>query len=258
MFVQGNTANYEYFTDYNVSAKIHNSIFSIFKSPLQVIWLSFKLFPLLFPILIGSILILFKVKRYHSSRLFLIVSSWTILVLGILSASNYSAPRYLILLIVPIALVIPLIVEYLLSKSTSESGKSLILLILMISIYLSIFKMGVYLSNPNFSFVSMAERIENHIQQQNHSSNVVMGHFADSLALAANIKPLNDRMGFRSLEYRLENLKPNYYISIGEADGKRVENIKKYYDLNLLERFDIYENYDYGKQVWFYQLNPLK
>ena len=159
-------------------------------------------------------------------------------------------------MIVPIALITPVIVQYLLSNSVYNFSKNLILPIFLISIYLNIFRIGVYLSNPNFSFVTMAERIESYIQQQDINSNVVMGHFADPLALTADIQPINDRMGFRSLEYRLENLKPNYYISIGEVDGKIAETIKQYYDLNLLEKFDVYENYDYGKKVFFYQLIP--
>jgi len=33
-----------------------------------------------------------------------------------------------------------------------------------------------------------------------------MGHFADTLALVENIKAINDPMGFRELDYRIETL----------------------------------------------------
>jgi hypothetical protein len=84
-----------------------------------------------------------------------------------------------------------------------------------------------------------------------------MGHFADSIALATRIQAVNDQMGAQELSYRIKIFDPGYYISIGEAKAPIAPTLDQYYRLELLEKFDVYQNHDYGEPVFFYKLLPL-
>lgn len=253
-FVRGNTINYEYFTDLNVSQKFHDNFFSVFKGPLRVFKYSFQLFPLLFPCLIFSIITLIKFKQYRSNLLFKISFFWSFFSLAGFSASNYAAPRYFLVLIVPIALIVPLTVKYF--EVHSSWKKFLFLSVFILSILISFFRIAFYWHSPSFSFINMAKQVETYLYSKPEHSQVLMGHFADSLALAAKIESVNDRMGFQTLPYRIEKFNPGYYISIGEIDESIAPTLKQYYQLNLLKKFDVYQNHDYGKAVFFYELIP--
>lgn len=256
-----------YFADHNVTAKVPGTT-SLWKGPLRVIERIFRIFPLLFVGLLGAIAFLLKAKKHYSSQLFRLILLWTFAVLGAFSLSNFAAPRYFLVLIVPIALVIPLAIQQIMLKSKSDSGNFslkkvssaglLLLLVFLISTGYSLFRVGTYLASPQFTLVKTADRIERYITSDSSQSNVVMGHFADTIALTAqDVKAVNDRMGFRSLEYRLERFDPSYYISIGEIIPYIEETLENSYQLIPLEEFDLYQNRDYGEPVLLYRLNPL-
>jgi len=275
VFVQGHSLSqesYQYFSDYNVSRKFHRTVFSVLQGPFRTLKYALPLFPLLLPSLFAALFMLSRAKAYRTRLLFRIAALWSILSLGIFSASNYAAPRYFLVLIVPIALAIPLAIQQLHAKITSREShalprafhRTIFLSTVSLSILLSLTRIGLYLQAPSFTFISMASSVERyieerHIAQQPLPSAVILGHFADSVALAVPIKAVNDRMGFRPLPDRLETFSPGYYLSIGPIEdigGQRERLLTQHYILQLIQTFDVYQNNDYGKPVFFYQLTP--
>lgn len=275
VFVQGyslSQESYQYFSNYNVSRKFHRTVFSVLQGPFRTLKYALPLFPLLLPSLFAALFMLTRAKAYRTSFLFRVAALWSILSLGIFSASNYAAPRYFLVLIVPIALAIPLAIQQLqakimlrerLSRERLFLGRAFHRIIFLGTVYLSILlsltRIGLYLQSPNFTFVSMALSIERYIAQQPSQSTVILGHFTDSIALAVPIKGVNDKMGFRPLSERLETFNPGYYLSIGPIEdigGEREQLLNQHYTLQLIETFDAYQYSDYGKPVFFYQLTP--
>jgi len=264
--LQSAAESYQYFSTYNVTAKFHDSLVSIIKGPLRVLKYCAEVFPLLFLTLLISIATLASQKRYRTSTTFQIVVLWSVLFLGGLSTSNYAAPRYLIVLIVPIALAVPLTADYFLQRraltfteqihAKPNFKKAAFFVLVPISVLLSLFRIGGYLLTPNYSFISMAQQVEHTVEAMPDHSPVLMGHFADSLALATDIKAINDEMGYQPLSYRIERFNPGYYICVGEMKTPIAETLNQYYEVTLIEQFDVYQNYDYGEPVFFYQLTP--
>lgn len=246
--------SYLYFERYNVSSKIHRSWFSAFKGPLRVLKYCFQTFPILFPLLAVCAIALAKIKKYRTSYLVQIIVLWSVLFLGGLSVSNYAAPRYFIVLIVPIALSIPVALNYLFSRS--DKGKIVFLSAVLLSVVISLFRISSYLYSPSYSFINMAQQVEAYVASNPDHPPTLMGHFADSIALATDVKAINDEMGFQSLPYRIERFNPGYYLSIGAVKEPIAAILQEYYQLKLIETFDVYENYDYGKAVFFYELTP--
>jgi 4-amino-4-deoxy-L-arabinose transferase-like glycosyltransferase len=254
-FVRANIVDYEYFNNFNVSTKMHKNLFSIFEGPLRVAKYGLQVFPLMLPTLLVAIFVLYKAKEYRSNYLFQITVLWTFLVLGTLSASNYAAPRYFLVLIVPISLGIPLAIQHFLSRPVK--GKTLFLSAVSLSVLLSLGQISAYMLSPQYSFVQMAQQVEGAIASDPAHSKVLMGHFADSLALTTDIQAINDQMGAQSLPHRIETFNPGYYISIGAAKAPIERILTQYYQLELLNKFDVYQNHDYGEPVFFYKLMPL-
>ncbi|MEM6451435.1 MAG: glycosyltransferase family 39 protein [Cyanobacteria bacterium P01_D01_bin.105] len=272
------TESYDYFARYNVTRKLHDSLLSVIKGPLRVLKYCFEVFPLLFPALALSISTLIKVKPYRTSYVFRIVFLWSILFLAGLSISNYAAPRYFIVLIVPIALVIPMMFNHFwqqrnLTKQPTINAKlklkkpelkklklkkTVFLGCVYLSVILSLFRISHYLLNPQYSFVQMAQQVEATIAANHNHSPILLGHFADSIALSTNVRAVNDKLGYQPLSYRIETFKPGYYISIGEIKPPISQAIAPHYTMRLLQQFDVYQNHDFGKPVLFYQLTPKK
>jgi 4-amino-4-deoxy-L-arabinose transferase-like glycosyltransferase len=252
---QGDQAlSYQHFAGYNVSGKVHQGAFSVAKGPLRVIKYSLALFPLLLIGLSLCVATLWTVRRYRNSPLFQIVVLWICSMLAAFSVSNYAAPRYFVVWIVPAALAMPLAIEYLLRQHTWH--KPFLLSVFALSTVVNLSRIAVYISMPEFTLVNMADTIEATIEANPRHSPVVMGHFADTIALAENLEAINDKMGFRDLDYRIKTFNPGYYVSTGAVERDISPTLESYYRLDLLEKFDVYHNYDFGEPVFFYQLTP--
>lgn len=256
-FVQGHLSSVEYFTDYNLTSKIHKNLFSLFIGPFRTLKYGLTLFPLLLPCLFMTLVALSKLSYYRTSQLFRITTFWSLSVLVLFSASNYGAARYFLVLTIPIAFASALVVQ---SWSKKESRWTTPLLIaIVLSVVMSLTRITLYLTSPSFTFINMATEVEQHIRQHPQQPSTLIGPFSDSLALARPIKAINDTQGYRPLAYRLETFQPGYYISIGpveEMGDDKEQLFKQRYDLQLINTFDVYENRTYNKPVFFYQLSP--
>jgi hypothetical protein len=249
-----NALSYQHFAGYNVAGKVHQGTSSVVKGPLRVIKYSLELFPLLLLGLGLSIATLWKAKQYRAHPLFQIAVIWSLSMLAAFSVSNYAAPRYFVVWIVPAALALPLAIEYLLSRESWH--KPAVLAVFLLSTIVSLSRIALYIATPEFTLVNMADEIEATIEANPNHSPVVMGHFADTLALAENVKAINDKMGFQDLDYRIQTFNPGYYVSTGPVEAAIAPTLETYYRLDLLEKFDVYDNYDFGEPVFFYQLTP--
>jgi len=279
----GDVQSQTYFADHNVAAKVPKGLFDFIKGPFRVVKRSFTLFLLLFPGLLCAIALLLRVGKARTSPLFRFVVLWTGAALCAFSLSDFAAPRYFLVLIVPIALAIPLWLESVWNRLWFESSMKLVLfspflfyrrvslipsllaLTVVVSTGLSLFRIADYLRQPQFTLVETAIAMNNYVEAD-ASSNVVLGSFVDTLSLAADdVKAVNARMGFRSLAHRIETFDPGYYASIGPVgEATRTDDLKiqsvlqETYRLVLLDTFELFQRRDYGQPVFFYRLDSLE
>lgn len=275
VFVVGQPSNSEYFTSYNVTGKlVHENAFTFLRGPFRAMKRSLMLFPLLLPCLLGSLFVLFGQKAYRHSQIFTISTLWSFLALAAFSISNYAPPRYFIVLIVPISMAIPPALQSILpvkdtafleNSKRTNSIKRLLPFIVTASVVVSVIRTSVYLASPVFTFSEMAQSVASYIEQHPQKSDVVMGHFSDSVALAAPITAVNDKMGFQSLSHRLDTFQPSYYLfagsiedtdAIGDFDYRPSHQMKEDYRFELIETFDVYPGRIYQRPVFLYGLSP--
>jgi hypothetical protein len=250
----GNAVSADHFSSYNVINKVEFGIIPIIKNPLRVIKHSLVVFPLLFPILFIALSALWQNKAYRYHPLFKISALWTLSAMAAFSLSNYAAPRYFLIWIVPISLAIPLAIEHYWPRISRQ--KTIFISLLALSVLVSAIQISEYLLTPDYTFVNMAEEIKSEIEENPDHSPVLLGHFADTLALAEDIKAVNDYMGFQPFDYRLEKFDPGYYVRVGPVEPKITDTLEENYNLSLIEKFDVYDNRDFDAPVLFYRLDP--
>ena len=158
---------------------------------------------------------------------------------------------------VPIAVVIPLVVEVTVNSDRWKILSKAILCILLLAYSISTIRLVNYFASIDNTFVSMARNIGEFIQQQQEHSQVLMGPFADSVSLVSDIKSVNDQLGYQDLDYRIQKFNPGYYISLGAIPLEIADSLQKYYSLKLLKTYDVYDNYHKDLPVFFYQLTPI-
>ncbi len=293
----GDPQSQAYFSEYNIATKVHTSAFSFLKGPIRVAKYTFQLFPLLFPALFGAIALLAREKKAFSSHLFKIILLWSFGALGAFSLSDFAAHRYFLVLIVPIALVVPLTIQQVyqqvyqqnlekaypekayLEKAYLEKAQkkgyagsiepanwrsaltkapavSLLTIVFLISIGYNLLQIGTHLQSPPYTLVETARTIESYVTAEESRSPVLMGNFADTIALInQETIAINDKMGFRGLEYKIKTFDPGYYIARGEIEPRIQKILETHYQLDLLETFELYQQQDYSRPVFFYRLS---
>ena len=255
-FTYGSTSFTE-FGNRTVLGKFNHSFSSLLIAPVRISYRICQLFPVLFPLSLLSILIIRKTPQYRSHPLVLLAISWFGASIWVLLSTSYSPARYMINFCVPIAIVIPLVVEVTLNSDRQKILSKVILCILMLSYGISTIRLVNYFASIDNTFVSMARNVGEFIQQQKEGSKVLMGPFADSVSLVSDIKSVNDQIGYRDLDYRIQKFNPGYYISLGAVSPEIADSLEEYYSLELLKTYDVYDNHHQDLPVFFYQLKPI-
>lgn len=256
-FLISNSTSFTDFTNRTVLSKFGHSYNTLLIAPVRILYRICRLFPVLFPLSLFSILIIKKTPQYRSHPLVLLAISWFGASLLVLLSTHYSPARYMVNFCVPIAIVLPLVLEVTLKSERWKILSTPILCILLLSFSISTIRLTNYFASIDNTFVTMARDVGEFIHQQSNHSQVLMGHFADSVSLVSNIKSVNDNIGYRDLDYRIQKFDPGYYISLGKIKPKNINTFQKYYNIQLLKKYDVYDNYQQDLPVFFYQLEPI-
>ena len=253
-----NSLSFEYFSSTNILTKLHGDFVSVLIAPVRILFRALQVFPILFPLFLFSVLILIAVPKYRSNPLILLVIFWAGTSFLVLSLSDYAPARYMMVFCVPIAIVVPLIVDFVFTTFEGKIYRQAILCILLLCLGINIAKQINYFASLKYSFVNMAEDVGQYIRQHDRHSKVLMGHFADSVSLVNDLKSVNDRIGHQDLDYRIKKFDPGYYISLGKIRPEIINSLINYYNLELLKTYNVYDNSIEGKPVLFYRLDPLQ
>lgn len=245
------------FTAKTVMSKFNHSFNSLLIAPVRILYRICQLFPLLFPLALCSILVIRATPQYCSHPLVLVAISWFGASFLVLLSTQYSPARYMVNFCVPIAIVVPLIVEVTFNTARWKILAKAVVGILLLSLSINTVRLTNYFASLDNTFVAMARDISEQMQQQNSHSQILMGHLADSISLVSDIKSVNDQIGYRDLDYRIEKFDPGYYISLGAIEPEIADSLNKYYSLELLKTYNVYDNYHKDQPVFFYQLEPI-
>ncbi len=226
------------------------------------------------------LLILFD-SRFRRNPLVWFSIAWIVLYIGMYTFYVNLRPRYWPPLMVPYGILSALILKHLYLQATRHLlGK-----ILLVG-FIGLTALGVarqarqvhwYLTNVEYSFQEFAGDIHEIMSADPEWNNVLLGHFAPTVSLyKEDIIPVTDRFRSGKLEEQIEAFRPRYIITEDHIDKvdfvdehgrthtmehlpgsypERLETLSTYYDIHLVDRFDVYRNY-MDWQIWLYRLEP--
>ena len=258
LFLLGNShMSFESVINKDIVGKFYYGIGALLLSPLRVTYRACQNFPILFPLSIVSIFILKKAPQYRSNPLILVMGSWFATAFLMLSSTHYSPSRYMMVFSVPMAIAVPLIVDFIVNYSGWKALRIMLCCTLLLCASVNVFRLGNYLASYENSFAYMANDVGSYVRQQSNHSQVLMGPIADTVSLANGVKSVRDTVEVRSSEHRIHKVDPGYYISVGKVKPEISSSLNKYYRIELLQTYDVYDNLHKNGPVFFYQLHPL-
>jgi hypothetical protein len=194
------------------------------------------------------------VKDLRRKPLVWIAGGWIVLNMALLAWYGLFPPRYYVAVAVGASMIVAIVLNYLIATYRKSWGT--IVLIIFVSIYsvVNIYKITNYILTPEYSLVSLAENVKCQSESGNGGRAVILGHFANTVGLAAGILSINDKSGTKDLDYRIKKYAPNAYVSRGPIAPEIQSVLERYYAIEFIEKFDLFHNYATGEPVYFYRL----
>jgi 4-amino-4-deoxy-L-arabinose transferase-like glycosyltransferase len=249
-------ADFSYFTHLNISSRLTRPMPSIvsrlWMSVLQGGVIDPTVYPWLLPLLL---LVLACWKRWRARLLFVLGVCWCGLSLVMIGLNGYAPPRYYL----PLAVVLFMLSALLLDRTLAHPswGKYLGVLLLLAVTGWNGYRCLAYISHPADTFLTMARDVRSHMQAQGKEA-VLMGGFAASISLATGVRAINDDLGTRPLAYRITRYHPTFYVHFGEIPPQTLGTLRQFYQIRLLRRYDVYDNYYTGQAVSLFALIPKR
>jgi hypothetical protein len=145
-------------------------------------------------------------------------------------------------------------------------------LVLVVSIGRSAGQTIEYFAEIDWSYPAMSRDVADVLAEDPTSRGILLGHFSTTMALHADIFPVNDRFAPTTLAERIEEYRPRYLVTESSAferdwadqwttvhpdeGGVRLATLREYYgEIELIRTYDVFDNYQ-GWPVSFYRLHP--
>lgn len=251
--------DYMYFSSRVFTSRFNfNPLFILHNIP-RTLWNGIFLDNLMYPLTLTMTLFpvfLLVSKQYRENPLVVLCYIWLFVAFATLSLCKYQPPRYYLYLSIPLMILFSIIVVSLYYSLKSSYWSYLPVAVLAVIVTINISHMTRYLLEPKYSFLTMAQNIQQHIAYEGGQDPILLGKIANSVTLATGIPSINDSLlGTRDLSWRISRYKPTHYVSLG-IDQKVIQILKQSYDLEQLATYEVFGNYYGGKRVHFYKLRP--
>lgn len=248
--------DYEYFTSLNIASRISWNPASIVRNFIRAVWHGVQLEPVLYPLtLTVAPICMFISPNFRKNNLVVLSMIWIVSYLCVLTVYSYQPPRYILPLSVPIVILFSLSSISLYRKLQPRLSSYLPMIVGALIIIMNGFGILQYLQKPNFSFLNMAHDIQHTIEvsMQHDQDVVLLGDIANSIGLVTGISSINATQGTRDLAWKLSFYEPEYYVSVG-IENIPINTIEKYFDVEEISTYNVFNNYNKGKAVHFYRI----
>lgn len=209
---------------------------------------------ILYPLFLLCCGIILIVRELRRKPLVWILGAWILLNIFLLAGYGYNPPRYYLPLSVGACMIVAVVLDYFLA--THRKSWKTVALVLLIVIYSGFngYKITRYILMPKYSLITMARSIKSQMESQDCPNPVLLGHFANTIGLAAGMFSINDKSGTKDLDYKIKKYAPTGYVSRGAILPEIESVLDKYYSVEFVQKFDLFDNYATGEPVYFYRL----
>jgi 4-amino-4-deoxy-L-arabinose transferase-like glycosyltransferase len=216
------------------------------------LWIDRILYPASLAILILSLVWLRKLWRNP-----LFAASWIAFAgnaLYILRRQDDYSPRYFLVMLVPLILVLVLTLQEL---EIRHRGLAMLLAAtLTVAVFLNTGQIFKFLAHRQYQFYGAAKSIQATVNADPAAKRLLLGTSADQLSLMIGIPAINDGYSSEDLTEKVSRYQPGWYVGWNDLDQDILESLTDY-RLDQVASYPVFDHED-RNQLKLYRMVPLK
>jgi 4-amino-4-deoxy-L-arabinose transferase-like glycosyltransferase len=216
------------------------------------LWIDRILYPASLAILTLSLIWL---RRLWRNPLF--AASWIAFAgnaLYILRRQDDYAPRYFLVMLVPLILVLVLTLQEL---EIRHRGLAMLLAAtLTVAVFLDTGQIFKFLAHRQYQFYGAAKSIQATVNADPAAKRLLLGTSADQLSLMIGIPAINDGYSSEDLTEKVSRYQPGWYVGWNDLDQDILESLTDYH-LDQVASYPVFDHED-RNQLKLYRMVPLK
>ncbi len=216
------------------------------------LWIDRILYPASLAVLVLSLIWL---RRLWRNPLF--AASWIAFAgnaLYILRRQDDYAPRYFLVMLVPLILVLVLTLQEL--ESRHRCLATLLAATLTIAVILNTEQIFNFLAHRQYQFYEAAKSIQATVNADRGANRLLLGTSADQLSLMIGIPAINDGYSSEDLTEKVSRYQPGWYVSWNDLDQDILESLTDY-RLDQVASYPVFDHEDRNR-LKLYRMVPLK
>lgn len=216
------------------------------------LWIDRILYPASLAVLVLSLIWL---RRLWRNPLF--AASWIAFAgnaLYILRRQDDYAPRYFLVMLVPLILVLVLTLQEL--ESRHRGLATLLAATLTIAVILNTEQVFNFLAHRQYQFYEAAKSIQATVNADRGANRLLLGTSADQLSLMIGIPAINDGYSSEDLTEKVSRYQPGWYVSWNDLDQDILESLTDY-RLDQVASYPVFDHEDRNR-LKLYRMVPLK
>ena len=216
------------------------------------LWIDRILYPASLAVLVLSLIWL---RRLWRNPLF--AASWIAFAgnaLYILRRQDDYAPRYFLVMLVPLILVLVLTLQEL--ESRHRGLATLLAATLTIAVILNTEQIFNFLAHRQYQFYEAAKSIQATVNADRGANRLLLGTSADQLSLMIGIPAINDGYSSEDLTEKVSRYQPGWYVSWNDLDQDILESLTDY-RLDQVASYPVFDHEDRNR-LKLYRMVPLK
>ena len=246
--------DYHYFFAINALADVELSRTGALLQQLfrNCLWIDRILYPASLVVLILSLIWL---RRLWRNPLF--AASWIAFAgsaLYILRRQDDYAPRYFLVMLVPLILVLVLTLQEL--EISHRGPATLLAVTLTVAVFLNTGQIFSFLAHRQYQFYEAAKSIQATINADPGARRLLLGTSADQLSLMIGLPAINDGYSSEDLTEKVSHYQPGWYVGWNDLDQDILESLTEY-RLDQVASYPVFDHEDRNR-LKLYRMVPLK
>ena len=216
------------------------------------LWIGRILYPASLAVLVLSLIWL---RRLWRNPLF--AASWIAFAgnaLYILRRQDDYAPRYFLVMLVPLILVLVLTLQEL--EIRHRGVAMLLAATLTVAVFFNTGQIFNFLAHRQYQFYDAAKSIQATVNADRGANRLLLGTSADQLSLMTGIPAINDGYSSEDLTEKVSHYQPGWYVSWNDLDQDFLESLTDY-RLDQVASYPVFDHED-RNQLKLYRMVPLK
>jgi Dolichyl-phosphate-mannose-protein mannosyltransferase len=246
--------DYHYFFDINALADVDlGRTWSLLKQLFRnCLWIGRILYPASLAVLILSVVCL---RRLWRNPLF--AASWIAFAgnaLYILRRQDDYAPRYFLVMLVPLILILVVTLQEL--EIRHRALATLLAATLSVAVFLNLGQIFGFLVHRQYQFYEAAQSIQATVNADPGAHRLLLGTSADQLSLMIGVPAINDGYSSEDLTEKVSQYQPGWYVGWNDLDEDILESLTDY-RLDQVASYPVFDHED-RNQLKLYRMVPLK